>query len=219
MTSKYKNLKEEAFEANLEIPKQHLAIYTWGNVSALDRAAGVFAIKPSGVPYDKMNVDDMVIVDLDGKKVEGKLNPSSDTPTHAVLYRNLKDWVASAIRILPMPSVGHRQDFPCPCLAQPMLTISVRRSHAPVHLAKRKYVQPMKKTQALSSWIPSGIPRQQWKSSMKDLILQGNWFHLKIRWYWSVDMVLLPGERMHKLAYTMQQYLKKFPKWLFSSDC
>jgi L-ribulose-5-phosphate 4-epimerase len=90
MTSKYKNLKEEAFEANLEIPKQHLAIYTWGNVSALDRAAGVFAIKPSGVPYDKMNVDDMVIVDLDGRKVEGKLNPSSDTPTHAVLYRNFE---------------------------------------------------------------------------------------------------------------------------------
>ena len=81
MSSAYQSLKEEAFEANLEIPKRGLAIYTWGNVSAFDKAKGVFAIKPSGVPYDTMTVEDIVVVDLDLKKVEGKLNPSSDTPT------------------------------------------------------------------------------------------------------------------------------------------
>jgi L-ribulose-5-phosphate 4-epimerase len=83
----YKTLREEAFEANLEIKNQNLAIYTWGNVSAFDPEKGVFAIKPSGVPYDKLSPDSMVLVDLDGKIVEGKLNPSSDTKTHQVLYQ------------------------------------------------------------------------------------------------------------------------------------
>ena len=85
--SSYKYLKEEAFEANMEIPMRKLAIYTWGNVSAFDKDKGVFAIKPSGVPYDTMKVDDIVVLDLDGNKVEGKLNPSSDTPTHIELYK------------------------------------------------------------------------------------------------------------------------------------
>ena len=83
----YKFLREEAFEANLEIKKQNLAIYTWGNVSAFDPDRGVFAIKPSGVPYDKLSPESMVIVDLEGRVVAGSLNPSSDTKTHQVLYR------------------------------------------------------------------------------------------------------------------------------------
>ena len=83
----YKTLREEAFEANLEIKKQKLAIYTWGNVSAFDDARGVFAIKPSGVDYDKLTPESMVLVDLDGKVVSGNLKPSSDTKTHMVLYR------------------------------------------------------------------------------------------------------------------------------------
>ncbi len=85
--SDYKLIKEQAYEANMEIPAQHLALYTWGNVSALDIDKGVFAIKPSGVPYGELTPDSMVIVDFDGNVVEGKLRPSSDTPTHAVLYK------------------------------------------------------------------------------------------------------------------------------------
>lgn len=85
--SKYQTIKEQAYEANMQIPAQHLALYTWGNVSAFDKAAGVFAIKPSGVPYPELTADSMVIVDLDGKVVEGDLRPSSDTPTHVVLYK------------------------------------------------------------------------------------------------------------------------------------
>lgn len=85
--SKYKTLKEEAFEANMQIPEQHLALYTWGNVSAFDPDQAVFAIKPSGVPYPELTADSMVIVDLEGNVVEGNLRPSSDTPTHAVLYK------------------------------------------------------------------------------------------------------------------------------------
>jgi L-ribulose-5-phosphate 4-epimerase len=87
MASVYQTLKEQAYEANLQIPAQHLALYTWGNVSAFDEGKAVFAIKPSGVPYSELTSESMVIVDLDGKIVEGTLNPSSDTPTHVVLYR------------------------------------------------------------------------------------------------------------------------------------
>ncbi|MBN2715953.1 MAG: L-ribulose-5-phosphate 4-epimerase [Deltaproteobacteria bacterium] len=87
MPSSYRELKAQAFAANLEIPKRNLAIYTFGNVSAFDANRGVIAIKPSGVDYDRLTVDDMVVVDLEGNIVEGKLRPSSDTPTHLVLYR------------------------------------------------------------------------------------------------------------------------------------
>jgi len=79
-------LKREAYEANVALPRHGLINLTFGNASALDRARGVFAIKPSGVPYAALKPADMVLVDLDGKVVEGKLNPSSDTPTHRRLF-------------------------------------------------------------------------------------------------------------------------------------
>lgn len=87
MSSPYRELKERAWLANLEIPERGLAIYTFGNVSALDAERGVLAIKPSGVDYDTLTADDMVVLDLAGEVVEGRLRPSSDTPTHLVLYR------------------------------------------------------------------------------------------------------------------------------------
>ena len=83
----YETLRNQAYEANMKIPENHLALYTWGNVSAFDKDKGVFAIKPSGVPYPELTPESMVIIDLDGKKVDGSMNPSSDTPTHAVLYK------------------------------------------------------------------------------------------------------------------------------------
>ena len=80
-------LKRQVLEANLLLPKHGLITFTWGNVSGIDRASGLVVIKPSGVSYDGMTVGDMVVVDLDGKVVEGKWKPSSDTPTHVELYR------------------------------------------------------------------------------------------------------------------------------------
>ena len=80
-------LKEIVCAANQQLPKYGLVTFTWGNVSAIDRESGLVVIKPSGVSYDGMKPSDMVVVDLDGKVVEGTLNPSSDTPTHLVLYR------------------------------------------------------------------------------------------------------------------------------------
>ena len=82
----FKELKREAYEANVALPRHGLINLTFGNASAIDRAQGVFAIKPSGIDYAALTPDDMVIVDLEGRKVEGRLNPSSDTPTHRRLF-------------------------------------------------------------------------------------------------------------------------------------
>lgn len=81
-------LKLEVYEANMELPKRGLVTYTWGNVSGIDREMGLFVIKPSGVDYDKLKPEDLVVMDLNGNKVGGELNPSSDTKTHLVLYNN-----------------------------------------------------------------------------------------------------------------------------------
>jgi L-ribulose-5-phosphate 4-epimerase len=86
--SHYQHIKQEAFEANMQLPKLGLVLFTFGNVSAADRSLGVFAIKPSGVPYQELSPEKMVIVDFDGNIIEGSLRPSSDTKTHAVLYKN-----------------------------------------------------------------------------------------------------------------------------------
>lgn len=126
----YRTIKEAAFECNRQIPELGLAIYTFGNVSAFDAVQGVFAIKPSGVPYRDLHPDQMVVVDLENRVVEGRLGPSSDTPTHAVLYGAFPDiggivhthstyataW-AQAIRPIPILGTTHAdhlaQDIPC----------------------------------------------------------------------------------------------------------
>lgn len=84
----YSKIQQEAYEANMQLPKLGLVLFTFGNVSAADRSLGVFAIKPSGVPYEYLAPEKMVIVDFEGKTVQGTLRPSSDTKTHAVLYKH-----------------------------------------------------------------------------------------------------------------------------------
>src|SRR6478735_9533244 len=86
--NKYHNIKSEAHHSNMQLPKLGLVLFTFGNVSVADHKAKVFAIKPSGVPYDDLTPEKMVIVDFDGNTVEGDLRPSSDTLTHAVLYKH-----------------------------------------------------------------------------------------------------------------------------------
>jgi L-ribulose-5-phosphate 4-epimerase len=87
----YHHIQEAAYHANMQLPKLNLVLFTFGNVSVVDRSLGVFAIKPSGVPYELLSPDKMVIVSLDGIKVSGELRPSSDTLTHAVLYKHWKN--------------------------------------------------------------------------------------------------------------------------------
>jgi L-ribulose-5-phosphate 4-epimerase len=128
--SKYAEIKKLAYEANLQLPKLGLVLFTFGNVSAADRALGAFAIKPSGVPYDDLTPDKMVVVDFDGKTIEGNLRPSSDTLTHAVLYKNFEGiggishthsvyataW-AQSLRDIPIYGTTHADhttyDIPC----------------------------------------------------------------------------------------------------------
>lgn len=87
MIKMLEQLKKEVYEANMLLPRYNLVTFTWGNVSGIDRESGLFVIKPSGVDYDKLRPEDMVVVDLDGNRVEGEMNPSSDTATHVELYK------------------------------------------------------------------------------------------------------------------------------------
>jgi L-ribulose-5-phosphate 4-epimerase len=128
--TKYEHIQQEAYEANMQLPKLGLVLFTFGNVSAVDRALGVFAIKPSGVPYEELTPDKMVIVDFDANVVQGTLRPSSDTKTHAVLYKHWENiggivhthstyataW-AQAQRDIPIYGTTHADhntvDIPC----------------------------------------------------------------------------------------------------------
>ncbi|MEI7831331.1 MAG: L-ribulose-5-phosphate 4-epimerase [Prolixibacteraceae bacterium] len=113
----YNDLKKHVLEANLDLVRQGLVIFTWGNVSEIDRVKGIIAIKPSGLAYDTMTWQDMVLVDLDGKVVDSKLKPSSDTPTHLLLYKEFdqiggivhshSEWATSWAQMgLPIPALG-----------------------------------------------------------------------------------------------------------------
>lgn len=125
------NLKEAVYNANMLLPKYNLVTFTWGNVSGIDRQTGILAIKPSGVPYNELSPEKMVLVDLSGNVVEGNLNPSSDTPTHIELYRafteiggvvhthsNFATSWAQAGRDIPCYGTTHADYFygPIPCL-------------------------------------------------------------------------------------------------------
>jgi len=132
--SQYQHIKQTAFDANMQLPKLGLVLFTFGNVSAADRELGVFAIKPSGVPYDELSPDKMVIVDFEGNTVEGDQRPSSDTQTHAVLYKHWPNiggivhthstfataWAQSQ-RCIPIFGTTHADHLTCdiPC-ASPM---------------------------------------------------------------------------------------------------
>lgn len=134
MNSIFKDLKQECYEANMQLNELNLVVYTFGNVSAVDRAKGVFAIKPSGVPYENLKPENIVIVDFDNNIIEGEMRPSSDTKTHAFLYKN---WIniggiahthatysvawAQSLRDIPIFGTTHADhltsDIPC---ASPM---------------------------------------------------------------------------------------------------
>jgi len=135
----YDEIRLQAYEANMQLPKLGLVLFTFGNVSAADRQQGVFAVKPSGVPYDELSPDNMVIVDFEGQTVEGLMRPSSDTKTHAVLYKHWENiggivhthstygtaW-AQAQRDVPIYGTTHADhctmDIPCaPPMADHMI--------------------------------------------------------------------------------------------------
>lgn len=109
-------LKEEVLAANLELKNRNLIIYTWGNVSGIDRERGLVVIKPSGVPYEELRAEHMVVVDLAGKVVEGNLKPSSDTPTHLYLYQNFPEIGGVVHTHSPWATVWAQAEKGIPCL-------------------------------------------------------------------------------------------------------
>lgn len=138
--SKYRHIQEAAYQANMQLPKLGLVLFTFGNVSEIDRELGVFAIKPSGVAYEDLTPEKMVIVDLDANVIQGDLRPSSDTKTHAVLYNHFPEvggiahthstyataWAQSQ-RDIPIFGTTHADhntvDIPC---AQPMDDVMIQ---------------------------------------------------------------------------------------------
>ena len=185
-------LKEEVYKANMDLPKYGLVTFTWGNVSGIDREKGLFVIKPSGVEYDKLRPEDMVVVDLNGNKVEGEYNPSSDTPTHVVLYNAFpeiggivhthSEWATSwaqAGRAIPCYGTTHADyiygEVPC-----------VR------NLTKDEIEEAYEKNTQIIL-----------KILIIKLFLQCS----------ARIMVLLHGERMHTRRFIMQLCLRKWRRW------
>ncbi len=117
-------LKQQVLEANLDLPRYGLVTFTWGNVSAIDRARGLVAIKPSGVDYDALKADDIVIVDLQGEVVEGRLRPSSDTATHLALYRRYPSLGGVVHTHSTHATAWAQAGVAIPALAPPMQTTS-----------------------------------------------------------------------------------------------
>ena len=112
----YEEIKRRVYLANIALPKHGLVTLTWGNVSEIDRERGIVAIKPSGVSYDSMTEDDIVIIDLEGERIEGKLNPSSDTPTHLELYKRFPSIGGITHTHSRFATVFAQCEMPIPCL-------------------------------------------------------------------------------------------------------
>ena len=140
-------LKKEVYEANMELPKRGLITYTWGNVSGIDRESGLFVIKPSGVDYDKLSPEDMVVMDLDGNRVEGDLNPSSDTPTHIELYKAFKDLGGIVHTHSPWATSWAQAGRSIPCYEQHMQITSMEKFHVQEASQKKKLKKPMRRIQ------------------------------------------------------------------------
>ena len=137
-------LKKEVYEANMELPKRGLITYTWGNVSGIDRESGLFVIKPSGVDYDKLSPEDMVVMDLDGNRVEGDLNPSSDTPTHIELYKAFKD-LGGIVHTHSPWATSRGEVFHA--MEQHMQITSMEKFHVQEVSQKKKLKKPMRRIQ------------------------------------------------------------------------
>jgi L-ribulose-5-phosphate 4-epimerase len=182
----YKALKEKVLKANLQLPKYGLVTFTWGNVSEIDRVNNVIAIKPSGVEYDVMQTSDIVIVDLDGNVIEGKLNPSSDTATHIELYkafpeiggivhthsRNATVWAQAGLDI-PALGTTHADyfygDIPCTrCLTPEEIAIDYEKNTGLVII--EEFITREINPQAIPSAIISGHAPFSWGKDAFDAV-------------------------------------------------
>jgi L-ribulose-5-phosphate 4-epimerase len=211
MSNRYQAIKEQAYEANMQLPALGLVLFTFGNVSVVDRSAGVFAIKPSGVPYTLLTPDSMVIVDFDAQTVEGTGRPSSDTKTHAVLYKHWEDiggivhthstyataW-AQAQRDIPVYGTTHADHLTCdvPCAA-PMSDEMIKGNYE--HETGFQIMQCL----------------QQRQQSYKDveMVLVGN--HAPFTWGKTADKAVYNAavlEEVARMAYLTESIRPECPK-------
>lgn len=138
-------LKQQVYEANMDLPRYGLVTFTWGNVSASDRESGLFVIKPSGVEYDKLKPEDMVVMNLNGEKVEGRYNPSSDTATHLELYKAFPE-IGGVVHTHSSYATSWAQAGRIfPAMEPRMQTTFTDRFPACAALRRRKSLMPTKK--------------------------------------------------------------------------
>lgn len=209
--SNYDHIRQQAYDANMQLPQLGLVLFTFGNVSAADQALQVFAIKPSGVPYSELTVESMVVVDFNGNTVDGKLRPSSDTRTHAVLYKHWPEingivhthseyataW-AQAQREIPIYGTTHADhlttDIPC---APPMSSKMIKGDYE--YETGFQIVNHLKK---------KGLSHTE-----TEMILVGN--HAPFTWGKTAAKALYNSavlESIAKMAYLTEQINRKAPK-------
>ena len=209
--SRYKHIQKSTFEANMQLPELGLVLFTFGNASTADRDLGVFAIKPSGVPYKDLSPDKMVIVDFEGNTVEGKLRPSSDTKTHAVLYKHWEKiggivhthscyataW-AQAQRDIPIYGTTHADhttsDIPC---VPPMSDEMIRGNY--------EYETGF---QIINYLVEKGLSYEE-----VEMILVGN--HAPFTWGKTVEKAVYNSavvEELAKMAYLTEQIRVDVPR-------
>jgi L-ribulose-5-phosphate 4-epimerase len=211
LQDKYEAIRQSAYRANMQLPELGLVLFTFGNVSAADRNEGVFAIKPSGVPYSELSPDKMVFVDFDGKTVEGNLRPSSDTKTHAVLY---KEW----------PSIGgivHTHSTYATAWAQSLLDIPIfGTTHADHNTVDIPCAPPMDDKMIAGDYeyqtgfqIINCLKERNLSYEELEMILVGN--HAPFTWGKTPEKAVYNSavlESIAKMAYLTQQIRPDAPR-------
>ena len=190
-------LKKEVYEANMLLPKYGLVTFTWGNVSGIDREKGLFVIKPSGVDYDKLTPDDMVVMDLEGNRVEGTLNPSSDTKTHLILYNRFPKIGGVVHTHSPWATSWAQAGRDIPCYG----TTHADYIYGSVPCARNLNEEELKNYE----WNTGVLIADLFEERKLD------------RWRCHVcsarTMDRLPGARMHMRRFTMRLYSRRLPRW------
>ncbi|TWP29956.1 L-ribulose-5-phosphate 4-epimerase [Apibacter muscae] len=211
MMSKYNRIKEEAYHGNLQLSKLGLVLFTWGNVSVADHSEKVFAIKPSGVPYENLTVEEMVIVDFEGNVIEGKLRPSSDTPTHAVLYKHWND----------VNSIVHTHSTYATAWAQSQLDIPILgTTHADHNTSDIPCAPPMSDEMIKGNYeyetgfqILNILKEKKLSHTEMEMVLIGN--HAPFTWGKSAEKAVYNSavlENVAKMAYLTKQINPNAPR-------
>lgn len=197
-----KKLKEEVLAANLELVAKNLVVYTWGNVSGIDRKEGLVVIKPSGVPYDELKVNNMVVLNLEGRVVSGRLRPSSDTPTHLELYRRFPAIGGVAHTHSPWATVWAQAGLNIPCFGT---------TQADYFYGEIPCTRPLTREEIAADYeLNTGKVIAEWYKTEKPTDLPGILVHSHAPFTWGQDAAAavynsVVLEEVAKMAYFTRQ--------------